>query len=208
MRWSVVLLAALTIAAGYAVSRGVGAESTQVARGKYLVQLGGCTDYHTPGHLLGKPDMSRFLGGSDVGIEVPGSPNLTPDNDTGLGNWTKDQIATAIRTGVRPDGHVLAPIMPWRAYAGLTKIDAAAIVEYLRSLPLISHKVPGPFGLDDKPAIFRMTICRQTMPNRTTDKDDGTTFMASTQVEWSNENYASSENSDAVPDALPYDFFG
>jgi hypothetical protein len=88
--------------------------------------------------------------------------------------------------------------MPWRAYAGLTKIDAAAIVEYLRSLPLISHKVPGPFGLDDKPAIFRMTICRQTMPNRTTDKDDGTTFMASTQVEWSNENYASSENSDAV----------
>ena len=53
---------------------------------------------------------------------------------------------------------VLAPIMPWRAYAGLTKIDAAAIVEYLRSLPLISHKVPGPFGLDDKPAIFRMTI--------------------------------------------------
>ena len=43
-------------------------------------------------------------------------------------------------------------------YAGLTKIDAAAIFEYLRSLPLISYKVPGPFGLDDKPAIFRMTI--------------------------------------------------
>jgi hypothetical protein len=42
--------------------------------------------------------------------------------------------------------------VPWRAYAGLTKIDAAAIVEYLRGLPLISHKVPGPFGLDDKPA--------------------------------------------------------
>jgi hypothetical protein len=42
--------------------------------------------------------------------------------------------------------------------AGLTKIDAAAIFEYLRSLPLISYKVPGPFGLDDKPAIFRMTI--------------------------------------------------
>ena len=38
----------------------------------------------------------------------------------------------AIRTGVRPDGHVLAPIMPWRAYAGLTKIDAAAITLELR----------------------------------------------------------------------------
>ena len=84
--------------------------------------------------------------------------NLTPDNETGLGNWTKDQIATAIQTGVRPDGRVLAPMMPWRAYARLTKSDAAAIVEYLRSLPRISHKVPGPFGLSEKPAIFRMTI--------------------------------------------------
>jgi len=48
--------------------------------------------------------------------------------------------------------------MPWRAYAGLTKSDVRAIVEYLSSLPAISHKVPGPFGLDEKPAIFRMTI--------------------------------------------------
>ena len=52
----------------------------------------------------------------------------------------------------------LAPIMPWRAYAGLTKSDVRAIAEYLSSLPAISHKVPGPFGLDEKPAIFRMTI--------------------------------------------------
>jgi mono/diheme cytochrome c family protein len=162
-RLSVVLLAALAIAAGYAVPKGVGVESAQVARGKYLVQLGGCTDCHTPGHFLGKPDMSRLLGGSDVGLEVPGlgtfvGPNLTPDNDTGLGNWTKDQIANAIRTGVRPDGRVLAPMMPWRAYAALTKSDVAAVVEYLKSLPPVSHKVPGPFGLDEKPAMFRMTL--------------------------------------------------
>ena len=107
--------------------------------------------------------MSRFLGGSDVGLEVPRlgvfvAPNLTPDKVTGLGNWTKDQIATAIQTGVRPDGRVLAPIMPWRAYAGLTKSDVGAIVEYLSRLPAISHHVPGPFGLNEKPAIFRMTI--------------------------------------------------
>ena len=85
MRWSLVALAALAIAGGYAVSRGVGAESAQLAHGKYLVQLGGCTDCHTPGHLLRRPDMSRFLGGSDVGLEVPGlgvfvAPNLTPED--------------------------------------------------------------------------------------------------------------------------------
>src|SRR6516164_291955 len=126
MRWSLVALAALAIAGGYAVSRGVGAESAQLAHGKYLVQLGGCTDCHTPGHLRGEPDMSRYLAGSDVGFEVPGlgifvPRNLTPDRDTGLGNWTKEQIISAIQTGVRPDGRILAPVMPWGAYAALTK---------------------------------------------------------------------------------------
>lgn len=162
IRRLVVLSAALAVAAGWVVSRGIGAESAQ-ARGKYLVQLGGCTDCHTPGHFLGRPDMARFLGGSDVGIEVPGlgifvPPNLTPDNDTGLGTWTKDEIVTAIRTGVRPDGRILAPIMPWRGYASLTDSDAAAIAEYLRSLPPVTNKVPGPFGPDEKPPMFRKTI--------------------------------------------------
>ena len=85
-------------------------------------------------------------------------PNLTPDRKTGLGNWTKDEMMTAIQTGVRPDGRILSPIMPWRAYAGLTKSDAGAIVDYLRSLPPVSHEVPGPFGPDEKPAIFRMKL--------------------------------------------------
>ena len=131
-----VLVAAAT---GYAVLRGDAAtESSQLSRGKYLVQVAGCTDCHTPGHLLGKPDMSRFLGGSDVGFEVPGlgtfvGPNLTPDAATGLGNWTGEQITTAPQTGVRPDGRMLAPTMPWRAYAVLTKPDAVAIVAYLKN---------------------------------------------------------------------------
>src|SRR5262245_58279841 len=133
---AVVLLAALEVATGYAVSRGIDGEGAQIARGKYLVQFGGCTDCHTPGHFFGRPDMARFLAGSDLGLEVPGlgvfvAPNLTPDNETGLGNWTKEEIATAIQTGVRPDGRILAPIMPWRGYASLTKSDAAAIAEYL-----------------------------------------------------------------------------
>ena len=159
----VVLLAALAIATGYAVWRGIAGESSQVTRGKYLVQLAGCTDCHTPGYRFGRPDTARFLGGSDVGLEVPGlgtfvAPNLTPDNDTGLGTWTKDEIVAAIQTGLRPDGRMLAPVMPWRGYASLTKSDAAAIVEYLRTLPAVTNKVPGPFGPDEKPAIFRMTL--------------------------------------------------
>jgi hypothetical protein len=62
-------------------------------RGKYLVEFGGCNDCHTPGYFLGKADTSRYLGGSDVGFEVPDGvyvgPNLTPDKETGLGSWSK-----------------------------------------------------------------------------------------------------------------------
>src|SRR5262249_43868558 len=149
MRRSGVVLAAAAIAtaaaAAYAVWSGVGAQEAQLARGKYLVQLAGCTDCHTPGYRLGKPDMAPVLGGSAVGFEMPGlgifvPPNLTPDNSTGLGRWTSDEIVTAIQMGVRPDGRILAPMMPWRAYAGLTKSDAAAIVEYLRSLLPVINK--------------------------------------------------------------------
>src|SRR5215208_5971653 len=85
------------------------ADDSQITRGKYLVTLGGCNDCHTPGYFFGNPDMSRFLGGSDVGFEIPGlgvfhGPNLTPDRETGLGNWSEKDIMRAVRTGVRPDG--------------------------------------------------------------------------------------------------------
>lgn len=132
-------------------------------RGNYLVTVAGCGDCHTPGHFFGKPDPARLLAGSDVGFEIPGlgvfhGPNLTPDRETGLGSWTDEQIAAAMQTGVRPDGRGLAPIMPWRAYASLSQADTRAIVAYLRSLPAVSNKVPGPFGPAETPTSFVMKI--------------------------------------------------
>lgn len=141
----------------------VRADDAQAARGKYLANLGGCLDCHTPGYFFGKPDMTRYLGGSDVGFQVGDlgvfvGPNLTPDKETGLGSWTPEQIATALTTGVRPDGRILAPIMPWRALANMTKPDVQALVAYLQSLPPVSHKVPGPFGISEKPSVAVMKI--------------------------------------------------
>jgi mono/diheme cytochrome c family protein len=135
----------------------------EIARGKYLVGFGGCIDCHTPGYFFGKPDMPRALAGSEVGFEIPGlgvfyGPNLTPDKGTGLGTWTKEQIVTALQKGARPDGRVLAPIMPWKAFASLTKADANAIAAYLKSLEPISNKVPGPFGPNEKPSSFVMKV--------------------------------------------------
>ncbi|MGO8176467.1 c-type cytochrome [Rhizobium leguminosarum] len=139
------------------------ADSELVERGEYLVTITSCTDCHTPGHFLGKPDMTRHLGGSEVGFEIPNvgvfyGPNLTADEATGLGRWSEGDIVTAIRTGKRPDGRMLAPVMPWPALAKLTDSDAAAIAAYLKSLPPVSNKVPGPFGPGEAPTSFVMKI--------------------------------------------------
>jgi mono/diheme cytochrome c family protein len=147
----------------------VHAEDGQLARGKYLVGLGGCNDCHTPGYFFGKPDMARYLGGSEVGFEIPNlgvfyGPNLTPDAATGLGSWSADEIVTAITTGHRPDGRILAPVMPWHAFASLTRDDVQAIAAFLKSLPPVANKVPGPFGPSEKPTSFVMKIVPPDAP--------------------------------------------
>jgi mono/diheme cytochrome c family protein len=139
------------------------ADPAAVARGKYLVTIASCHDCHTPGYFLGKPDMARYLGGSDVGFELPGlgvfvGANLTPDKATGLGNWTDAQVVAAIQTGTRPDGRMLAPIMPYHAFAALTKQDVESIVAFLRSVPAVEHKVPGPFGPSETATTFVMKV--------------------------------------------------
>ncbi len=154
------LASILVLCAG--ASHAAGAADRQVERGKYLVTVMSCTDCHTPGGLLGKPDVKRFLGGSEVGFALPGlgvfyGANLTPDKETGLGNWTIEQIAVAIHTGTRPDGRNLAPVMPVASFSHLTTADVLAIAAYLKSLPPVRNKVSGPFGPNEKPASFVMT---------------------------------------------------
>ncbi len=164
VRWmSGVALCAAALVAVASSSVAAGKSDRQVKRGQYLVALGGCFDCHTPGYFLGKPDMKRYLGGSDVGFYIPHAgtfygPNLTPDKATGLGNWSAAQIVAALQTGKRPDGRVLAPVMPWRSLATLTKADAYAIVAFLKTLPPVSNKVPGPFGPDQAPSSFALKV--------------------------------------------------
>jgi mono/diheme cytochrome c family protein len=158
---AIALVTAASLGAVFAAT--ARAADPQIERGKYLASFGGCMDCHTRGYFFGKPDMANYLAGSEVGFEIPGlgvfhGPNLTPDKETGLGSWTKEQIVKAMQEGVRPDGRMLAPIMPWRALANLTKEDALAIAAYLQSLPPVRNKVPGPFGPTEKPTSFVMKI--------------------------------------------------
>jgi mono/diheme cytochrome c family protein len=136
---------------------------SQLDRGKYLVVVASCNDCHTPGFFLGKPDTAKYLGGSDVGFEIPGlgvfaGRNITPDKETGIGNWTDEQIATAITVGKRPDGRQLAPIMPYASFSYMTKEDVAAMIAFLRSVPPVNNEVAGPFKPGDKVSIFTFRV--------------------------------------------------
>lgn len=124
-----------------------------VERGEYLVELLGCGSCHTDGALVGDPDFDKALGGSSVGIAYtnplgeknPGviyPSNITPDTDTGIGNWTDSQIANAIRAGIGRHGSRRLASMPWRGYARISDDDVEAIVGYLRSIEPVAHEVP------------------------------------------------------------------
>jgi mono/diheme cytochrome c family protein len=158
---------ALAAALALGLTHVAAATEAQVKRGKYLVAVISCGDCHTEGALAGKPDLEHPLGGSSIGFAVPGlgifyGANLTPDAETGLGSWSNAQIVAALTKGERPDGRMLAPIMPWRSFAHLTPKDAEAIAVYLKSLPPVKHKVPGPFGPNEKATAPYMSVVAPT----------------------------------------------
>lgn len=130
-----------------------GHDPEQVARGRYLVELIGCATCHTDGALIGEPRFERWLAGSRIGIAYsnplkyrnPGvvyAPNLTPDRQTGIGSWTEQALARAIRGDEGLHGQRQLPVMPRLSYSKLTESDLTAIVAYLRSLPPVRHQVP------------------------------------------------------------------
>lgn len=127
----------------------------QIERGQYVAMIAGCTTCHTPMMPDGKlHDHSHELEGTE--LKVPGGPaievpNITPDEDTGIGKWSDAQIIASIRQGVRPDGARLAPVMPYPYYNRMTDADATALVAYLRTQPAIHHPVPRNTKLGMKP---------------------------------------------------------
>ena len=124
-----------------------------VARGEYLVELLGCGLCHTDGALAGDPNFDRSLAGSRIGIaytnplgeQNPGiiyPSNITPDEETGIGDWADTQIANAIRAGIGRHGRRRLAPMPWRGYAKISDDDLTAIVRYLRTIDAVKHRVP------------------------------------------------------------------
>jgi len=139
-----VLYAAVVVISGSS-SRSASIDLTD--RGAYLARVTGCVGCHTPRTRDGDVVESQLMSGgehripSNLGAFFP--PNITPDKETGLGDWRAEEIARAIRTGVTPEGRILSTAMPWRTqFKDLTEADALAIALYLKSLPPIRNAVP------------------------------------------------------------------
>lgn len=97
--------------------------AASVEYGEYMVQ--GCIGCH----------YNNYSGGPIVGADPswPPATNITPHED-GLADWTAEDFAVAMRTGIRPDGSEINPIMPWGAFARLTDVELEAMYLYLQTL--------------------------------------------------------------------------
>lgn len=114
-------------------------------RGAYLVRaLAHCSECHTPRDDFGVMDMTRFLAGTKDGPEGDSVPNITPDRETGIGKWSRNELLEYLSSGMDPDGDFAGGLMVGvidESLAHLTSADREAIVDYIRSIPPISNRL-------------------------------------------------------------------
>ncbi|MDB5397904.1 MAG: cytochrome [Rhodospirillales bacterium] len=137
-------------------------EAALIEKGKYLATAGDCISCHT------RPHGEQFAGG--LPLKTPFgtiyTANITPDKETGIGNWTEEQLARAMREGVADDGSHLYPAFPYPSYTKVTDEDVHAIYAYLKSLKPVSYnppknEMPFPFSQRGLMAIWNKMFLRE-----------------------------------------------
>jgi mono/diheme cytochrome c family protein len=112
------------------------ASTQQINKGEYLARAGDCVACHTA------PNGTAFAGGRAMPTPFGALfvPNITPDDETGIGQWTSDEFYRMMHTGVSRDGSLLYPAMPYPQYTQVTRNDSDAIYAYLMSIPPVKQK--------------------------------------------------------------------
>jgi mono/diheme cytochrome c family protein len=111
--------------------------TTQVINlGEYLARAGDCVACHT------EPTGKAFAGGRAMATPFGNLyvPNITPDDETGIGQWTADDFYRMMHEGLGRDGTLLYPAMPFASYTKVTRADSDAIYAYLMSVPPVRQK--------------------------------------------------------------------
>jgi mono/diheme cytochrome c family protein len=126
------------------------APKSGIERGRYLVEhVSVCGDCHTPRNSIGVPNRSMYLAGANEKIGPLGQevPNITPDKETGIGEWKREDIAELLLTGNKPDldnvQGLMAEVIQGTAHGfkDMKREDALAIADYLKSIPPIENKI-------------------------------------------------------------------
>ena len=92
---------------------------------------------------LTNPSLTAWAGPWGVSFAI----NLTPDKETGIGEWSEQNFIQALRTGKhqgQPNGREILPPMPWQNTKAMTDDDLKAVFAYLRSIPAVKNQVPLP----------------------------------------------------------------
>ena len=114
----------------------VDATTQTIARGEYLARAGDCVACHTV------PAAKAFAGGRAMATPFGDLyvPNITPDDETGIGLWTPDDFYRMMHSGLSRDGTLMYPAMPFASYTKVTRADSDAIFAYLQSVPPVHQK--------------------------------------------------------------------
>lgn len=125
-----VLFAAVTQSAG-------AAPSGDAKRGEYLARAGDCFSCHTA------PGGQPFAGGlrMDTPFGALVTPNITPDDETGIGRWSADDLYRAMHEGVNKAGQDLYPVMPYTFFTKVTRADVNDIYAFLRTVKPVANRV-------------------------------------------------------------------
>jgi mono/diheme cytochrome c family protein len=118
------------------VTKALDATTEFLNRGEYLARAGDCIACHTV------PNGPQFAGGRAMPTPFGNLyvPNITPDDETGIGRWTAEEFYRMMHTGVSRDGTLLYPAMPFASYTKVTREDSDAIYAYLMSVPPVRQQ--------------------------------------------------------------------
>jgi mono/diheme cytochrome c family protein len=138
-----------------------------VERGEYLVRgPAGCGNCHTPmgpeGFLMDQELAGRLVEENPDFTAI--AANITPAGR--IADWSDAELARAIREGIRPDGTLIGPPMPFAMYRGLGDDDLMSIVAFLRTLPAVEAEVPQSVYNIPLPPAYGPPVDSVTAPER------------------------------------------
>jgi mono/diheme cytochrome c family protein len=112
------------------------ADAQLIRRGEYIATAADCVACHTA------PGGAEYTGGRAFKLPFGSiiAPNITPDTQTGLGQWTTGEFVRALREGVGRHGEELYPAFPYTSYAKMSEPDAIALWAYLKTLAPVRHE--------------------------------------------------------------------